>query len=74
MSIQVLKVLSRVALFSALSGIASAIIYSVIVLLLGNKPGGGMLWGSLITGTIAFVIAEVFYSGFMLYFARKRPS
>ena len=72
MTSQTTGVLTRAVLYSFLSGLAAAIIYVIIALLTGGKLNGDTLLGSLITGGISFVIALVFYSSFMLYFARKK--
>jgi len=69
---QVGAVLVRAALYSFLAGVASGIIYILVGLVQGMKVNGDVLVGSLITGAISFVIALVFFSGFMLYFSRKK--
>jgi hypothetical protein len=66
------SVLIRALLYSFLAAVAAGIIYIIIALVQGMKWNGETLGGSLITGAISFVIALVFFSGFMLYFARKR--
>jgi hypothetical protein len=69
---QVGAVLVRAALYSFLAGVASGIIYVIVGLVQGMKVNGDALVGSLITGAISFVIALMFFSGFMLYFSRKK--
>jgi len=65
-------IFARVILYSFFSGVAAAIIYAIIALLTGAKLNGGTLLTGLIVFGISFVIALVFYSSFMLYFARKK--
>jgi Zn-dependent protease with chaperone function len=65
-------VLRRAVLYSLLSGVVAAIIYMIINLVTGGKLDGNSLLGSLITGLISFVIALLFFTGFMLYFSRNR--
>jgi len=72
MTSQITAVLTRAVFYSFLSGLAAAIIYMIISLLTGGKLNGNTLTGCLITGGISFVIALIFYSSFMLYFARKK--
>jgi len=72
MTSQTTRVLVRAILYSFLSAVAAAIIYVIIALVTGGKLNGDTLSGSLITGGISFVIALVFFSGFMLYFSRKK--
>jgi hypothetical protein len=62
----------RAVFYSFLSGVAAGIIYVIIALATGGKWDSSLVLGSLLTGGISFVIALVFYSVFMLYFARKR--
>jgi len=72
MTSQTTRVLVRAILYSLLSAVAAAIIYVIIALVTGGKLNGDTLSGSLITGGISLVIALVFFSGFMLYFSRKK--
>ena len=72
MTSQTTRVLVRAILYSLLSAVAAAIIYVIIALATGGKLNGDTLSGSLITGGISLVIALVFFSGFMLYFSRKK--
>jgi hypothetical protein len=65
------KVLVRALLYSFLAGVASGVIYLIVGLVKGMSVNGDALIGSLTTGAISFVIALVFFSGFMLYFSRK---
>jgi Zn-dependent protease with chaperone function len=65
-------VLRRAVLYSLLSGVVAAIIYMIINLVTGGKLDGNSLLGSLITGLISFVIALLFFTGFMLYFSRNK--
>ena len=65
-------VLLRASLYSLLAGVASGIIYLIIALVQAMKWNGEMLAGGLMTGAISLVIAFLFFSGFMLYFSRKR--
>ena len=71
MNSQVSGVLARAVLYSFLSGVAAGVIYIIIALATGARMNGNVMAGSLITGSISFAIALVFYSGFMLYFSRK---
>lgn len=72
MSTHMIGVLRRAVLYSLLSGVAAAIIYMIINLATGGKLDGNSLLGSLITGLISFVIALLFFTGFMLYFSRNK--
>jgi hypothetical protein len=72
MSTHMIGVLRRAVLYSLLSGVAAAIIYMIINLVTGGKLDGNSLLGSLITGLISFVIALLFFTGFMLYFSRNK--
>jgi hypothetical protein len=72
MSTHMIGVLRRAVLYSLLSGVVAAIIYMIINLVTGGKLDGASLLGSLITGLISFVIAILFFSGFMLYFSRNK--
>ena len=72
MSTHMIGVLRRAVLYSLLSGVVAAIIYMIINLVTGGKLDGNSLLGSLITGLISFVIALMFFSGFMLYFSRDK--
>ena len=72
MSTHMIGVLRRAVLYSLLSGLVAAIIYMIINLVTGGKLDGNSLLGSLITGLISFVIALIFFSGFMLYFSRDK--
>jgi Zn-dependent protease with chaperone function len=72
MSTHMIGVLRRAVLYSLLSGVVAAIIYMIINLVTGGKLDGNSLLGSLITGLISFVIALLFFTGFMLYFSRNR--
>ena len=72
MSTQTNVILRKAILYSFLSGVAAAIIYMIITLVTGGKLDGNSLLGSLITGLISFVIASIFFSGFMLYFSRSK--
>ncbi len=72
MSTHMIGVLRRAVLYSLLSGIAAAIIYMIINLVTGGKLDGNSLLGSLITGLISFVIALLFFTGFMFYFSRNK--
>ncbi len=72
MSTHMIGVLRRAVLYSLLSGIVAAIIYMIINLVTGGKLDGNSLLGSLITGLISFVIALLFFTGFMLYFSRNK--
>ena len=74
MSTHALGVLRRAVLYSLLSGAVAAIIYLIIYLVTGGKFDGNLLSGCLITGLISFVIAMLFFSGFMLYFSRSKVS
>ena len=74
MSTHTIGVLRRAVLYSFLSGVLAAIIYTIISLVTGGRLDGNALLGSLITGLISFVIALMFFSGFMLYFSRVRHS
>jgi len=65
-------ILRRAIFYSLLSGLAAAIIYMIINLVTGGKLDGNSLLGCLITGLISFVIAIVFFTGFMLYFSRSK--
>jgi Zn-dependent protease with chaperone function len=65
-------ILRRAVLYSLLSGVVAAIIYMIINLVTGGKLDGNSLLGSLITGLISFVIALLFFTGFMLYFSRNK--
>ena len=71
MNNQVSGVLARAVLYSFLSGVAAGVIYIIVALVTGASMNGNTLAGSLITGSISFGIALVFFSGFMLYFSRK---
>jgi hypothetical protein len=62
----------RAVFYSFLSGVAAGIIYVIIALVTGGKWDSSLVLVSLITGGISFVIALVFFSAFMLYFARNR--
>jgi hypothetical protein len=66
------RVLARAVLYSFFSGVAAVIIYLIIALLTGAKFNGNTLLVGLVVFGISFVIALVFYSSFMLYFARKK--
>lgn len=72
MPTQTLVILRRAILYSLLSGLVAAIIYMIIYLVTGGKLDGNLLSGCLITGSISFVIAILFFSGFMLYFSRSK--
>jgi hypothetical protein len=72
MSTQTIVILRRAILYSFLSGVIAAIIYMIINLVTGGKLDGNSLLVSLITGLISFVIAILFFSGFMLYFSRSK--
>jgi Zn-dependent protease with chaperone function len=72
MSTHIIGVLRRAVLYSLLSGVVAAIIYMIISLVTGGKLDGNSLLGSLITGLISFVIALLFFTGFMLYFSRNK--
>jgi hypothetical protein len=72
MSTHTIGVLRRAVLYSFLSGAVAAIIYMIIYLVTGGKFDGNLLLGCLITGLISFVIAMLFFSGFMLYFSRSK--
>ena len=72
MSTHTIGVLRRAVLYSFLSGVLAAIIYMIINLVTGGKLDGNSLLGCLITGLISFVIAMLFFSGFMLYFSRNK--
>jgi Zn-dependent protease with chaperone function len=72
MSTRMIGVLRRAVLYSLLSGVVAAIIYMIINLVTGGKLDGNSLLGSLITGLISFVIALLFFTGFMLYFSRNK--
>ena len=72
MSTHMIGVLRRAVLYSLLSGVVAAIIYMIINLVTGGKLDGNALLGSLITGLISFVIALLFFTGFMLYFSRNK--
>ena len=72
MSTHTIGVLRRAVLYSFLSGVLAATIYMIINLVTGGRLDGNALLGSLITGLISFVIALMFYSGFMLYFSRDK--
>ena len=72
MPTQTMVILRRAILYSFLSGVVAAIIYMIINLVKGGKLDGNSLLGSLITGLISFVIAILFFSGFMLYFSRSK--
>ena len=72
MSTQTIVILRRAILYSLLSGIVAAIIYMTINLVTGGKLDGNSLSLCLITGLISFVIAMLFFSGFMLYFSRSK--
>jgi Zn-dependent protease with chaperone function len=72
MSTHMIGVLRRAVLYSLLSGVVAAIIYMIINLVTGGKLDGNSLLGSLITGLISFVIALLFFTGFMLYFSRNK--
>jgi hypothetical protein len=72
MSTQTIVILRRAILNSLLSGILAAIIYMTINLVTGGKLDGNSLFLCLITGLISFVIATLFFSGFMLYFSRSK--
>ena len=72
MSTQTIVILRRAILYSFLSGVVAAIIYMTINLVTGGKLDGNSLLGCLITGLISFVIAILFFSGFMLYFSRSK--
>ncbi len=72
MSTQTMVILRRAIFYSLLSGLAAAIIYMIINLVTGGKLDGNSLLGCLITGLISFVIAIVFFTGFMLYFSRSK--
>jgi Zn-dependent protease with chaperone function len=72
MSTHMIGVLRRAVLYSLLSGVVAAIIYMIINLATGGKLDGNSLLGSLITGLISFVIALLFFTGFMLYFSRNK--
>jgi hypothetical protein len=72
MSTHTIGVLRRAVLYSLLSGIVAAIIYMIINLVTGGKLDSNSLLGSLVTGLISFVIALLFFSGFMLYFSRDK--
>ena len=72
MSTHTIGVLRRAVLYSFLSGAVAAIIYMIIILATGGKLDGNSLLGCLVTGLISFVIAIVFFSGFMLYFSRSK--
>ena len=72
MSTHTIGELRRAVLYSLLSGAVAAIIYMIINLATGGKLDGNSLLGCLVTGLISFVIAIVFFSGFMLYFSRSK--
>ncbi len=72
MSTQTIVILRRAIFYSFLSGVVAAIIYMIINLVTGGKLDGNSLLGCLITGLISFVIATLFFSGFMLYFSRSK--
>lgn len=72
MPTRTVAMLRRAILYSLLSGLAAAIIYMIINLVTGGKLDGNSLLGSLITGLISFVIAMLFFTGFMLYFSRSK--
>jgi Zn-dependent protease with chaperone function len=73
MSTQTVVILRRAILYSLLSGLVAAIIFMIINLVTGGKLNGNSLLGCLITGSISFVIAILFFTGFMLYFSRSKP-
>jgi hypothetical protein len=72
MPTQTMVILRRAVFYSLLSGLVAAIIYMIINLVTGGKLNGNSLIGCLITGLISFVIAILFFSGFMLYFSRSK--
>ena len=72
MSTQTMVILRRAILYSLLSGLVAAIIFMIINLVTGGKLDGNSLLGCLITGLISFVIAILFFTGFMLYFSRSK--
>jgi Zn-dependent protease with chaperone function len=72
MSTHMIGILRRAVLYSLLSGVVAAIIYMIINLVTGGKLDGNSLLGSLITGLISFVIALLFFTGFMLYCSRNK--
>ena len=72
MSTQTMVILRRAILYSLLSGFVAAIIFMIINLVTGGKLDGNSLLGCLITGLISFVIAILFFTGFMLYFSRSK--
>ena len=72
MPTQTMVILRRAILYSLLSGLVAAIIYMIIYLVTGGKLDGNLLLGCLVTGLISFVIAILFFSGFMLYFSRSK--
>jgi len=74
MPTQTMVILRRAIFYSLLSGLAAAIIYMIINIATGGKLDGNSLLGCLITGFISFVIAILFFTGFMLYFSRNKAS
>ena len=72
MSTQTVVILRRAILYSLLSGFVAAIIFMIINLVTGGKLNGNALLGCLITGSISFVIAILFFTGFMLYFSKSK--
>jgi len=72
MPTQTMVILRRAIFYSLLSGLAAAIIYMIINIATGGKLDGNSLLGCLITGLISFVIAILFFTGFMLYFSRSK--
>ncbi len=72
MPTQTMVILRRAILYSLLSGLVAAIIFMIINLATGGKLDGNSLLGCLITGLISFVIAILFFTGFMLYFSRSK--
>ena len=72
MPTQTMVILRRAILYSLLSGFVAAIIFIIVDLVTGGKLDGNSLLGCLITGLISFVIAILFFTGFMLYFSRSK--
>ena len=72
MPTQTMVILRRAILYSLLSGFVAAIIFIIVDLVTGGKLDGNALLGCLITGLISFVIAILFFTGFMLYFSKSK--
>ena len=72
MPTQTMVILRRAILYSLLSGFVAAIIFMIVDLVTGGKLDGNSLLGCLITGLISFVIAILFFTGFMLYFSKSK--